>query len=665
MKYFMLFLAILVTLLVGASFLLFTQYGNNILKPYLQKYLKNEYKREIQVEALTIKTNFLDFEAVVDNKTKIILNGSFDILKKDFKIDYTIKGKNITTPYLKINEPLNLLGKIAGNYEDYQVIGSGKIFRSNINYVLDMQEDVVKNVKVKAKNLKIEDLLSILKKPIYSKGLIDLNIDAKKRDDLSYKGSANVTVHYGILNNPLIQKELNLKISKSITYKGSIDAKIDGDEVLSSTKIVSNVGRMDLSNSKYNFKKDFFSTDYNLLISDLGIFDKILNKTLNGQIKLSGQIQKDKEDLSLALFSNFLDANIEAYFLNDNLKANLSNLNLMKLSNLFGEEKFSDGDLSLKIDLLGLSEKNLDGTIIAEITNGKLLEKEKSTKDDNEALFYNLYSKLNIKDNRAKVVSNLYGDFGSLKLFDSVLNLDDFSIDGKYLLEIVDLRKLKALTNRALVGNLKANGSYNYRDKLSFNGVSDFLDANSTFSFKNSKFNLKCEDLSILKLTTMLDYPGVFDSYSTLLLEYDVQTKIGDIKMNAINGRILKNELTELIFLASKFDLTKEIYKDTLLSANIDNKKVNFTLLMNGLDSYLKMPNGFFDLNKLYIDSDFEVLIKKKDFKGNIKGSLQNPKVFLNNSAYIKREIDKVIEKKVPKEWQNTAKDLLKLFGLE
>ena len=109
--------------------------------------------------------------------------------------------------------------------------------------------------------------------------------------------------------------------------------------------------------------------------------------------------------------------------------------------------------------------------------------------------------------------------------------------------------------------------------------------------------------------------------------------------------------------------MTSEVYKDTLLNAKIDKKQVNFTLLMNGLESYFKVPDGFVDLEKNVIDSDFEVQIEHRDFKGSINGTLDKPEIILDDSAYIRKKIDRAIEKNLPKEWQDTAKELLKLFG--
>ena len=144
------------------------------------KYLKEELKKEIKIEAFTLKTNFLDTEIIIDKNSKIILNGNFNLLEKVFDFDYIVDSKNLQTPYIIITQPLHVEGKFVGNLKEFQLNGRGKAFRSNIRFFVDMEDKNIKNIKLNAKNVKMEDVLSILKKPIYTKGMFDINIDVKQ-----------------------------------------------------------------------------------------------------------------------------------------------------------------------------------------------------------------------------------------------------------------------------------------------------------------------------------------------------------------------------------------------------------------------------------------------------------------------------------------------------
>jgi len=237
-------------------------------------------------------------------------------------------------------------------------------------------------------------------------------------------------------------------------------------------------------------------------------------------------------------------------------------------------------------------------------------------------------------------------------------------IPFQYSLHVKDLNNLYMFTNRAMKGELQVDGNYAYVEKkIQLDGASDFLDAKTTFTLDDNVLHVNSDDLSIVKITDMLYYPKVFDSFSTLEADYNLTSEVGVVSINALNGKLMKSELTDLVQAVSGFDLSTEIYKDSLFRGVVNKNKVDFSLLMNGLESYFKIPDGYVDLGTNKIKSDFDIKIKNKDLQGSIKGSLEKPIVELSGSEYIKQKLDKAIDKNVPEEWKDTAKGLLKLFG--
>jgi len=118
-----------------------------------------------------------------------------------------------------------------------------------------------------------------------------------------------------------------------------------------------------------------------------------------------------------------------------------------------------------------------------------------------------------------------------------------------------------------------------------------------------------------------------------------------------------------LVSALTQFDMSQEVYKTGVLKGLLQEKKLDYSLGLEGLNSYMKIENGQVDLAKESIYGKFEVKIKNKDLNGEIKGSLAKPKVSINSSEYIKHKIDKAIDKNVPQEWREPAKELLKLLG--
>jgi len=659
MKYFLIFLAFLSSLMIFGFFVLFTQSGNNALKPYLENYIAKQLQQDAQIEAFTLKTSFIDMEVIVNKNSKFIVNGDFDILKKSFMLDYIVNAEDLKTPYVNIREALHVKGKIEGNIDKFSLKGSGSVFRSQVSFVTSIVDKNIRGVKLNAKNIKIEDILTFLKKPIYSRGMIDVVADVKSTETNNYAGNSDITIHYGTLNNPLLEKDFGVKLPTMVTYRGTIKSKIYADKVYAITEIFSNVAKIETKKTEFNLTNKVFYSDYLVHIPNLSL----LQKDIQGEIELSGNVQKDS-DFSLDVNSNTLDGTLKAIVFNDTMKVNLQKMSLAKITTMLKQPNYSDGKLTATLDMQNIKSQEEEGRLTLHVEEGALHVNELTQTEKKETVKYKLSLASDIKKETVTTTADLDADILDLKLRKTNLNLNTNYLEGLYSLHVKDLNNLYMFTNRAMKGELQVDGNYAYVEKkIQLDGASDFLDAKTTFTLDDNVLHVNSDDLSIVKITDMLYYPKVFDSFSTLEADYNLTSEVGVVSINALNGKLMKSELTDLVQAVSGFDLSTEIYKDSLFRGVVNKNKVDFSLLMNGLESYFKIPDGYVDLGTNKIKSDFDIKIKNKDLQGSIKGSLEKPIVELSGSEYIKQKLDKAIDKNVPEEWKDTAKGLLKLFG--
>jgi len=658
MKYFFIFVSLLASIVFFVFFLLFTQSGNNTIKPYIQEAIQKKLKKDVIIEAFTLKTDFIDAEIIIDKNSKLILNGTINILNQTIDVDYTIDAKNLETPYVNIDGSLHVKGNIKGKMENFQVDGKGIALNSKIVFLSTIVDKKLKAIKLNAKNIKIENILAFLKKPIYSRGMIDVNMNIKPKKDNNYFGDSNITVHYGTINNSVIEKYFGLKLNNMITYTGTINSTAYGQTIKTKTNITSNVANIKTKNSQYDFSKETFYSDYMVYIPRLSE----LNDKIQGKLTIDGNIKKTKEDFSFDINSKSLGGDIKVIALNNTLKLDANDIKLKQISHLLKQPSYSDGILSLSLNMQDTTPQNRNGKLILGISNGTLHVKKLLETKAQDDINYVLSLRGDIVLENASIESEITSDVLKLNISKSDYNLTNNTINGQYSLNVADLNNLYFITKRPLKGSLDVIGNYGFDNELYIDGNSSFLDAQTTFKFEKNNLHIQSNDLSTLKITDTLYYPKVFDSFSTLGIDYNLTNKIGLVDINALNGKLIKSELTEIISLASGFDLTSEIYKDTIFRGVIDKDRVDFSLLMNGLESYFKIPDGYLNLETNKIDSKFNIKIRNKDLQGTIKGSLDKPNVELSGSSYIKRKLEKQIEKNVPQEWQDTAKELLKLF---
>lgn len=659
MKYFLIFLSFLVAIIIFVLFLLFTQSGNNIIKPYIKDAIQKELKQDVRIEAFTLKTNFVDVELILDKDSKIIVNGNFNIFTKAAELEYIVKVKDLQTPYVDIDGLLHVKGNVKGEMNNFQAVGTGVALNSKINFLTQIKDQKLKAIKLDAKNIKIENILSFLKKPIYSRGMIDLDVDIKPKENNNFFGKSNIIIHYGTLNTPLLEKDFGIKLDKTVTYRGTIRSTVYGKKIQAQTDIFSNVAKIHSKNTQYDLKEKVLYSDYIVSIPDLSAFEK----NIQGNLTLDGNIQKTEEDFSFDVNSKALGGTIKAVVFNDTLKVNAKNIKLANLSTMLKQPQYSEGTLELSLDMQDTKPTSRDGRLVLHVNNGTLHVQELMQTKNQDKINYKLSVISDIKQDNAFINSQLESDVLHLDVSKSTYNLQSKTLQGLYNLSVADLNNLYFITNRPLKGELLVNGNYKKDQQLYLDGNSSFLDAQTTFTLENNLLHVKSDELSTTKTTDMLYYPKVFDSFASLEADYNLTSEVGVVSLNALNGKLIKNELTDIIQLASGFDLTNEIYKDSLFRGVIDKNKVDFSLLMNGLESYFKIPDGYLNLETNEIDSQFDIKIQNKDFKGTIKGNLDKPSVELSGSEYIKQKLDKAIEKNVPEEWQDTAKELLKLFG--
>ncbi len=659
MKYFFIIMSLVVSIIMAMLFFLFTQSGNNIIKPYIEQAIQKKLNKDVYIEAFTLKTDFIDAELVVDKNSKLILNGSFNLLKKSFDLDYIADAKNLQTPYVTINGALHVEGKAKGILNDFELSGKGIALNSKIDFRAQLDEKTLKGIKLKAKNIKIENILAFVKKPIYSRGMIDIDIDIKPKENNTYYGNSNIKIHYGTLNKQLLENDFGIKLDSIITYRGTIKSTANAKSIDTAIKIFSNIGNLQTKNTQYSLDKKVFYSDYVMKIPKLNS----INKNLYGNITLDGNIQKDDSDFTMDINSKALGGVIKAIIFNDTLKVDAENIDIPQLTKMLKKPHYSDGKLNMTLDMQDTRAKSRDGKLDLNIEDGVLHVKEILDKKSTDTIKYIFSLSSDIIKNNASIESELLTVVAQLNIHDSTYSIDTGTTSGQYNFQIKDLNDLYFVTKRTLKGEFIADGNFLVNDNFYIDGNSSFLEADTKFELKNSLLHIKSDDLSIEKVTDMLYYPKIFDSFSTLEADYNLENKSGVVSINALNGKIIKNELTDIIQMASGFDLTTEVYKDSIFRGVIANNSVDFSLLMNGLESYFKIPDGYINLETNEIKSEFNIKIQDKDFQGSINGDLEKPKVELSGSEYLKQKIEQEIEKNIPLEWQDTAKSILDLFG--
>jgi hypothetical protein len=664
MKYILWFLGFLALLLCVVYAVLFTNSGNNFLKPYIQKEIQKYVQNRVVVESFTLKTNFIDMEILLDEKSRVILNGDFSILDMKFDINYILALKDIKTQQLNIDGIVALKGKAIGHKNAFKIDAQGEIFNAKTLLDVDVVQNSIQSINIDTKGLHVEKVLALLNQPIYSKGFIDINANLAPIPQMKLKGVGKINISFGQLNQKEISKSFGINLPPNFTYRGDIDFVVDKDQVQAKSTLISNLFKLDAENVIYEIPTKKFYTDYTLSIPSLSALEELLGVSLYGNLSVVGDVILDK-DLKINAYSKTLGGEVKASMHNQTASLHVKDIYVSELLKMLKQERYSNGVLNSNVEvsniknldfqsLTNIKEANIDGDVL-----GKLLEKNGVSN-----IPYTLELRANGRNKMVQISSVFDSAVALLKVLETNYDMDKNHLYGKYDLHVESLEKLEFIIGQKLYAKLDTAGEFQVKDKkLQLQGESDFLDAKTNYKLDDGLFELQSNELLVQNISKMLRYPDVFESYSSLNGAYDMNKKEGNFSLETVNGKLTNNQLTNLVSALTQFDMSQEVYKTGVLKGLLQEKKLDYSLGLEGLNSYMKIENGQVDLAKESIYGKFEVKIKNKDLNGEIKGSLAKPKVSINSSEYIKHKIDKAIDKNVPQEWREPAKELLKLLG--
>ncbi len=652
---------------VSAFLLLFTDTGNAFLRPYINSYITKKYNIDAHIASFTLKPNFLDMKIYLYKNIKVALNGDIDIWKKSFDLDFAINAKNISTKYAKLKGSAKIDGKLTGDIKHIKINGKGDVFNSLVKFDSIVDNFKAKNIHLYMKKAKIAKLLALVDKPPYISGVANIDINFDDLDPNDLKGNAKIDIPQGSINPILVKKDFNITLPAHFIFKAKSNTFLKGKNTISSINFNSNIINLSTLKTIYNFKNQILDTDYSLIVPRLELLKSITKQNLRGSFKATGRVKKDSSGIGYLISTFSFGGNLKVIGYNKKLQINASNLKLDKILYMLNKPKYSYGNIQIHSLLDNIGSDNISGKIEATLDNGnpnkRVLQKEFNINIPKN-LSYNAIYNATIKNSNMKFNTDINSTIADLSVTDGTTALNNLKTKAKYTLTIDNLSKLYFITKQNLSGDAIFKGDLSYFEGIFLlNGHTDIFGTNTKYIYKNGDINIKSLDISVSKISKIFKYPPFFDARGTADIYYSPKWKKGNFTIKLNNGHIIKNQLTDTVFILSGFDMTKELYKNSLLQGNIQGDTIKFVYDMNSSNTLFKIYSAIANFKSQTIKAPFILKIKNKDIEGEIKGDLHHPKVKIKTSSYIKNKIEKAIDKKIPKKFQEPLKQILNLFG--
>ena len=434
MKIFGIIAGILILLIVGAGCLFFSDFGNNLTKPYIENLIKEKSGLDVKLDKFDLNFGDLDISANVNDAVSVNVKGKYSLFARSFDLSYDANAHDLAKLGIKTSEGLSLKGQILGDLGKFGINGSGRIFDSNVKFLANLKDLKPLDLQIDAKALNIEKALAVASLPIYAKGNIDVLSDIKAGGS-GAEGNASIKSSNLILNESAF-KDMNISIPKGVQIMLNSDITAQNDVLRAASKIDSTLGKISAEKSEFDLKNKTLNSDFNLSLPDLAKLESLLGRKISGDVKANGNLKTDFSTLELS--------NSQILAFKDALKAD---------AEVKYDLKNKNGELSAKLNANDLAAlQNVLGVKLQGKANGEL----------SAALAQNELKNLSLNLNAMGGNLNASGNLSDLKLKASNLNL--------------------AVLSALFYGNAIGNGAINGDAKLS---LKDGINGTAQISLAN------------------------------------------------------------------------------------------------------------------------------------------------------------------------------------
>jgi ribosome-associated translation inhibitor RaiA len=660
MKKLFLSLTVIIFLLIGSIFgILFTKYGNGLISSYIENRVNDgqeDVKLKVNNFRLTFKT--INFDAKINDDSIINISGDLEIFKQSVDLKYDIRIndlstlKNLTKQDFK--GPFSTTGTFKGNKRESIIQGVSDIALSQTKYYINLVNFEAKNIHIELKDAKIEELLTLLNKPTYAKGDLNIKADIKNIDVDNLDGLITANISKGKINNEVVNKEFKQTIQSSINFQSDITASLLGKKVEVKSELITSLADIFMDKTIIDLEKDKIISDYKIDVKNLNKLEGVVGKKLNGDFLTAGNIFIENSIISISGNSNIFESST-TYNLKvkdsalQNINFKIENAKVEKLLHILDKPVYATGNLNIEGDIKNANLNKLDGVITSKITEAKIVNEVVNSvfqKDIKDTIKFDLQVDTSLVPNQAISRAAMNTNIVNINVDKAIFDFKEASFTSDYLLKIPSLIMLKDFTKTKLRGSMDIKGKIEDKDDFLFvDGSSNILGGVFNFNLKNDDLNATANNIQIKELTHMLYKPEIFDSKANFEADYNLLIKKGTLTGKLINGHFLPNDFSNLITQLAKFDLTREIYETVDVNSTINQSVLTSTMNMKSKNTEIDINNSILDLENNTIDAKLDTRIKNTSFAINVNGDTTNPKISIDTKDLLKEQLNKQLDK--------------------
>ncbi len=673
MKKIILAIAVVILLIFSTLyFLLFTQPGNNIIKPAVESRINESLGTNMKLVQFTLRPSFINILLSTPYGSTISLKGNFNILLKginaNYRLNVTANEKALIFKGYRIKGPFWVTGHIKGLLKKVIVTkGKSNFADAKINYTITLLKGKPYSVLANISHLKLSRVFEIMNMDKLANGQLEANIKLTSFKKNALKGIALIYLFNGKLDAKNIKKRFGIEIPPAL-FTSKAKVTLNSSIVSFKTDLNSGVANATVD-GVFNQKNNTINASYEIKLKNLALLSPVVHMPLKGSLNTKGTIKGSPENLIIKGYTNIANSDTKYRILISKKEAktvifSAKQLQLSRLLYMLDKPIYAKGSASATGTIKLKKHEKISGNIMLNIQKGMIIGKtiKRLYKINTPDTPFSFSSKARIKESKAFADLLLNSPIARFSSNDLQFDIKRAKLNMHYLLTLPDLGKLSFITGRKLKGSIKANGLIKFNKTLTLTAHSNTLGGKVDIDLTNNVIRGKANSIRVVKLTEMLGYKRIFDSKGDVNFNYNLLTKKGSVDALFVNGHILPNRLTLILSTMARFDITREIYKTTKIHSLINDKIIMSDLDMVSRFTHIISKKALIDLNRNWIKAKLEIYIKKKPVYVKLEGNLSHPKIKVNLKGLIKHKIEKKLKEEIKKKL--LKKNLLKKLGL-
>ena len=418
MKFLAWICGILLVLVVALYCVLFSSFGNSVLKPFVEKIASEKIGMEFRLEKFELGFSSFDILAIINGELGVESKGKYSLFSSQFDLNYNTQAKSFNGMQID----LSLKGEALGSFDNFVANGSGSLAGSSIRFASRIKDYAPLELKLDAKALDLAALSMIALKKAYITGKLSAVADIAGQEGTAKLNSAKIII------TKEAQNDFGISLPANFALSLNSDIKLLGKQVAATTRVKSALANLSAKNTSYNFENGEITSDFNVDIANLAALEPIIKQKLNGSIKVAGNTKIANGAMEfLDAKINGLGGEILASLKDNELNANIKNLKLAQALSLAGLSPLANSDISGTAKITNLNDtKKIKGSANLTLSSGVLNHKQMNAllgSDLSSDVSFNAQNKLEIAS-------------GTLN-FDSVLNspvIENLGAKGSYTL---------------------------------------------------------------------------------------------------------------------------------------------------------------------------------------------------------------------------------------